>query len=251
MNFLPNANYHTHTLFCDGKDSAEDLIREAIRHGCPAIGFSGHSYVPFDDCCMSPEGTEEYIIEIRRLKELYKERIMVFLGIEQDYYSVVDCASFEYIIGSVHYVPYGGAYYSVDLSKDDFCQTVKNVYDGDYYAFAEAYYQLVGNIYNVTKCSIVGHFDLITKYNEGDCLFATNNTRYQKAADDALEQLIEAPVVLEINTGAMARGYRSSPYPAEELIRKWKAAGKRLILSSDCHEKQDLLFNFSEYAHWL
>ena len=251
MNFLANANYHTHTVFCDGKDSPEDLVREAIRRGCPAIGFSGHSYYSFDDCCMSPEGTEEYISEIRRLKEVYKKSIQIDLGIEQDIFSSIDRTAFDYVIGSVHYVPKNGKNCSVDFSPDDFSENVRDVFDGDYFAFAEAYYQLVGRVYEVTKCDIVGHFDLITKFNEADRLFSTKDIRYQKAANEALEQLIEAPVLLEINTGAMARGYRSSPYPADELIRKWKKAGKKLILSSDCHEKTDLLYGFSNYIHCL
>ena len=47
------SNYHTHTAFCDGRDEPEAIVREAIRLGCPELGFSGHSHVPFDDCCLS------------------------------------------------------------------------------------------------------------------------------------------------------------------------------------------------------
>lgn len=251
MNFLPNTNYHTHTIFCDGKDTPEELVREAISLGCPAIGFSGHSYYTFDDCCMTPEGTEAYIREIRRLKKVYRDKIQIFLGIEQDIFSVIKNDSYDYVIGSVHYVPHGKEYHSVDYTREDFIHTVETVYDGDYYAFSEAYYKLMGSVYEVTKCDIIGHFDLITKFNEGDCLFSTRDARYRKAADDALERLMEAPAVLEINTGAMARGYRSSPYPAEEFIQKWKAAGKKLVFSSDCHEKNQLMYGFSDCFRWL
>ena len=49
------SNYHTHTILCDGKDRPEELVLEALRLGCPAIGFSGHSYAPYDEAyCMSP-----------------------------------------------------------------------------------------------------------------------------------------------------------------------------------------------------
>ena len=27
------SNYHTHTTYCDGKDSPEELVREAVRLG--------------------------------------------------------------------------------------------------------------------------------------------------------------------------------------------------------------------------
>ena len=43
------SSYHTHTTFCDGKDSPEELVLEAIRLGCPEIGFSGHAHTAFDE----------------------------------------------------------------------------------------------------------------------------------------------------------------------------------------------------------
>ena len=58
---MPLSNYHTHTAYCDGKDTPRALVEEAVRLGCPALGFSGHSYTAYDpDCCMSPEGTQAY-----------------------------------------------------------------------------------------------------------------------------------------------------------------------------------------------
>lgn len=51
------SNFHTHTCLCDGKDRPEDLVQEALRLGCPALGFSGHAYAPYDgDYCMSRRG---------------------------------------------------------------------------------------------------------------------------------------------------------------------------------------------------
>ena len=40
MNVL--ANYHTHTVFCDGTDSAEAVADQALRYGMHELGFSGH-----------------------------------------------------------------------------------------------------------------------------------------------------------------------------------------------------------------
>ena len=33
------ANYHTHTTFCDGRDTPEQLVQESIRLGCPTLGW--------------------------------------------------------------------------------------------------------------------------------------------------------------------------------------------------------------------
>ena len=90
------SNFHTHTCLCDGKDRPEDLVQEALRLGCPALGFSGHAYAPYDgDYCMSPAGTEEYKAEIRRLQEKYAGQIRIYLGIEQDFYSPASTEGYD------------------------------------------------------------------------------------------------------------------------------------------------------------
>ena len=56
-------NFHTHTTFCDGKNTAEEVVLSAIEKGFSAIGFSGHGYTPFDlRYCM--QDMEGYIKEI-------------------------------------------------------------------------------------------------------------------------------------------------------------------------------------------
>ena len=94
---------------------------------------------------------------------------------------------------------------------------------------------------------MIAHFDLITKYNEGNALFNTSHPRYIAAADGALDRLIDTPVLLEVNTGAIARGYRSEPYPENRIRQRWLDAGKELVLSSDCHDKRYLLYEFEKW----
>ena len=243
------SNYHTHTVFCDGKDTPEELVCEAIRLGCPELGFSGHAHVPFEDCCMTPEGTERYKKEIRRLQEKYGDRIRVYCGVEQDYFSDLPTDDYDYGIGSVHYINRNDRFLSVDESVESFRNTAQTYYAGDFFAFAEDYYALVGQIHEKTGCRIVGHFDLITKFNEGDSLFDTGDARYRRAALSALERLSGKGLLFEINTGAMARGYRRTPYPAPWLLRELIARGEGLILSSDCHDKRFLLYGLEEYAN--
>ena len=241
------SNYHTHTQFCDGADSPEELVLEAIRMGCPEIGFSGHSFLPGESWCMSKEGTVQYCNEIHRLQKKYKNQICVRLGIEQDLRSEIDQSCYEYIIGGVHYVPKNGQFYSVDESRDSFINAVMDVWNVDFYAFAEDYYSQVELLWEETHCTITAHFDLVTKYNEGNCLFHTDHPRYLAASDAALNRLISSPCLLEINTGAISRGYRQTAYPEQRIRDRWLAAGNELILSSDCHEKKKLLFRFEEY----
>ena len=81
-------NFHTHTTFCDGKHTAEEMTLGAIRMGLPAVGFSGHSYTAFDTSyCMSQAGTQAYREEIRRLQQVYGGQISIWLGIEHEYFA--------------------------------------------------------------------------------------------------------------------------------------------------------------------
>lgn len=238
-------NIHTHTLFCDGKDTPEELVKYALSCGCTEIGFSGHSFtdIPDDDpFCMTPEATKEYKQEINRLKLVYSDKIKIILGVEQDYYSDCDTSDYEYIIGSVHYVLKNGYYIPIDETSEIQINAVKKHYNGDFYAFIEDYYSLVGDLYNKTKCDIIGHFDLITKFNEGNCLFDENHPRYISAVDKALEKLFNFNVKFEINFGGVARGYKKTPYPSSVIKDKIINAGKPIIYTSDCHKKELLLF---------
>lgn len=239
------SNYHTHSRYCDGKDSLEELVEEAIRLGCPELGFSSHAHVPFEDCCMSREGTQAYIREVRDLAERYRGQIRILLGVEQDYYSDLPTEAYDYVIGSVHYLVRDGVWFSVDESREGQQRAVARHYGGDWYAFIEDYYAHVAEIYEKTRCTVVGHFDLVTKFNEDGGLFDTAHPRYRHAALAALDRLCETPALFEINTGAMARGYRTSPYPEAFLLHELERRGAGLILSSDCHDKSKLLYGLT------
>jgi histidinol-phosphatase (PHP family) len=60
-----------------------------------------------------------------------------------------------------------------------------------------------------------------------------------------------APVALEVNTGGIARGYTSEPYPSQDLLSQWLAAGKQVLFASDCHNAEQLLFGYDLYKKHL
>lgn len=246
------SNYHTHTCFCDGKHTPEEMVQEAIRLGCPELGFSSHSHTAFDTrFCLSKAGTEEYIATLRSLQEKYRGQIQIRIGLEQDYYSDAPEYPFDYVIGSVHYIKKDGHYLPVDESRELQQEHVAKFYGGDYYGFVEDYFETVADVYRKTRCQIIGHFDLVTKFNRDGDLFDTRHPRYQAAAHKALDALLDAPAVLEVNTGAISRGYTTEPYPAKDILDRWRAAGKGIVFSSDCHSKEHLLFGYEYYKALL
>ncbi|MBE6991246.1 MAG: histidinol-phosphatase HisJ family protein [Ruminococcaceae bacterium] len=241
------ANYHTHSTYCDGNDSLEQMTLAAIEKGFDTLGFSGHSYTFFDEeYCMTKENTVRYQQDIASLKEKYAGKIQLLCGIEQDMYSTEDTGCYDYAIGSAHYVKKGSRYLAVDNSAQQFMGQINELYDGNCYAFCEDYFSQISSLYERTGCDIIGHFDLVTKFNEGNVLFDESHPRYREAAETAATKLIAADVPFEINTGAMAKKLRTSPYPATRLCDFIAANGGRFILSSDCHSKNLLDFGFDE-----
>ena len=124
---------------------------------------------------------------------------------------------------------------------------VEKLYGGDIYAFAEDYFRLVGDLWERTRCRIIGHFDLLTKFNEDGTLLDETHPRYLRAAGEALDRLLEAPVLFEINTGAISRGYRTEPYPAKDIRNYIRKHGGMMILSSDSHQKDTIAYRFRDY----
>ena len=243
---------HVHTTYCDGEDTPEDIILAAIDKGLTELGFSGHSYTPFDnDYCMTPENEALYFKEINFLKDKYKDKIKVLCGIEQDYYSPPISYPYDYVIGSVHYVKCKNKYITLDLTEDIFVSAVSEFFDGNYYALAEKYFETVAEMVKKTKPDIIGHFDIVEKFNEGNKLFCENNARYVNAYKKAADEIIPYNIPFEINTGAVSRGYRSVPYPSPEITEYIKSRGGRFVLSSDSHSKDTLCFDFEKYNYLI
>ncbi len=236
-------NFHTHTVYCDGADTPEDIIKEAIKKGFTNIGFSSHSNTPFEDFyCMSPESARIYRNKILELKEKYKNHIKVHLGIEQDIFSPIKVVGYDYIIASVHYVEKDGEYISLDNNTEIFDKAVAAF--GSAKELARNYFSLVGNTLEYTHADIIGHFDIITKFNENGVYFDENDSDYIKFATDAMEKLLSVP--FEVNTGAMSRGYKSKPYPSLTLLKKLHDMGGRVVYSSDAHAKENIDYAYDD-----
>lgn len=240
-------DYHIHSSFCDGNNSLREIVEEAIKKGFEEIGFSSHSYLECDkEYTMSEEGTKEYIREVNKLKKEYENEISIKLGIELDYYSEIDTSEFDYVIGSVHNIKIGDKYIPIDLSKEEFEYATLKYFGGDVYLFAEKYFETVGDIYNKTKCDIIGHFDLFSKFNEKENLFSETDERYINAYKKALDKIGCKDKVFEINSGAMSRKYRTLPYPNKEIRKIIKEKGGQFILSSDSHNLESIGYKFQE-----
>ena len=79
-------NYHSHSLYCDGRANMEDFIRFALSEGFTSYGFSSHAPLPFSTAwTMEWDAMDDYLAEFHRLKAKYAGQIELYIGLEIDY----------------------------------------------------------------------------------------------------------------------------------------------------------------------
>ena len=227
------ANYHTHTTLCDGKNTPREMAEEAVRLGFTHLGYSGHMDA---DIHMD---WETYRAEIARLREEYRGRLEILCGVELDTLYDPDCApGAEYIIGSTHFLDVPSERpLSVDASPEDLRTLAKEFFGGDWLRLAKAYYGLEATVYDRTRCTFVGHFDLVTRFNDDLRVIDEDSPAYLGPALEAMERLVRQGLPFEINCGAVNRGRKKELYPNRRLLKALRGFGGEIVISSDAHEK--------------
>ena len=231
-------NLHTHSTFCDGKDSPEEMILECIKRGFNSIGFSIHSYVPYTKTVAIPlDRIESYKVEIKRLKEKYKGIIDIYLGIEYDFYSEGSLDDYEYTIGSVHYLDTKNGILGFDNNLESTLNYIDTNFDNNSLSFAKCYYETVAKLPTLYNFDIIGHFDILVKNNQLKKFIDTESKEYLDLAKGAIDALKGKIDIFEVNTGAISRGYRNSPYPEKTLLKEFLIKGFKPVITTDCHNK--------------
>lgn len=253
---MENSNYlqnlHTHTTYCDGADTPERMVLSAIEKGFDSIGFSGHSYMYYSKYVqMTPEKTEKYRAEVAALKEKYRGKIDIYCGLEYDIYSDIDMSGYDYLIGSVHYLKRGDEFVGFDRGREEVERVINTYFEGDGMKYAEAYYEALAELPRYGKFDIIGHFDIITKHSDSIKFFDEDSEQYKKYVLEAADALRGKIPLFEVNTGAIARGYRKTPYPTADIIRELGRMGFGACITSDCHDARFLDCGFSDAERML
>lgn len=245
---MQKCNFHTHTVYSDGHDTPREMADTAVELGFRAIGFSDHSYThQREDYPMSLEGQREYRRDIRELASEYSDSIRIYCGIEQDAESSLPRDEYDYILSSVHELIYHGEFYPLDSNEAGQRRAVDTLFGGDYVELAKVYFHRLTEHVIRQKTDIVGHFDLITKYG----LVPENDSAYVDAALEAVREIVKHCKLFELNTGAIARGLRTVPYPAAFIVDEIHRLGGSFIINSDCHYRAKLTCWFDEGERFL
>lgn len=250
-------NYHSHTTYCDGSDKPEDMIKSAIAKGLKYYGFSTHGPVPFvTDWTIKKELINSYIEEVLFLKNKYKDKIKILLGLEIDYlpeigYSNVDKGiidKLDFIIGSVHYLGKNndGTMWTVDYTRDELQKGIEKSFDRDVRKAVEQYYENLGEMVENLHPDIVAHFDLIKKSNKGNYFFDENEEWYKNSVEKCLQRISKTDSIIEINTGGKSRNSMDEYYPSDWILEKILNLDIPITYSSDAHMADDIDFEFDE-----
>lgn len=245
------SNAHTHTSYCDGANTPAEMAARAYELGFSALGFSGHSfcvdYYFADGFGMNERALAAYKRDIAELRERYRGTMPIYMGLELDSMSELPLqGEFDYLIGSVHNLSApDGAPLPVDMSPSVTKRAIDSFYGGDVWGYVADYFAAVDKMLSERRVDICGHFDLICKYNGDGVLFDESDLRYRDMAAQVLERHI-GECVFEINTGAMARGVQTRPYPDYWLWEILRDNDATVMVNSDSHSVSTLDFALRE-----
>jgi histidinol-phosphatase (PHP family) len=159
-----------------------------------------------------------------------------------DYFSEIDKSKFDYVIASVHYIIKDNICYPIDHSAKQQMDCIEDAFGGDGYKMAEWYYNSVVDHVKKNKPDVVGHFDVISKFG-----VMPEDDKYFNIAVNAMREAAKYCDMFEINTGAIARGYKTLPYPHKRLLTELYNIDGKVCINADSHNPKylDLFFNES------
>jgi histidinol-phosphatase (PHP family) len=232
--------------FCGhAKDSLEAIVRAAIERGFTHYGLSEHG-PRYEASSLFPEERaagvgqlhtlfEAYAEEARRLQSEYADRIELLVGFETEKLpsgtwastmrELRDHHNFDYVVGSVHDL----SGHWVDYSAEMTAKIAEEV--GGKSEMQRLYFESLAELVETLEPEIVGHLDLIRKF---DGMQARIETHVFSSIDRALEAARAAGARLDVNCGAYRRGL-SPVYPLPEILRRAHAMEIRVTLGDDGH----------------
>ena len=235
------ANLHTHTTWCDGVNTPEEMIVAAIERRFDVLGFSSHS-----DMLEDPAA---YRAEIYALKAKYAGRLEVRCGVEAEYSPLFHRDGYEYVIGAVHYVrAEDGARVAVDMSPESLREGIAAHFGGSAERFIKAYFAAEREMLKAFDFDIMAHPDLIRKFNAKAPYFDEGAAWYREEVARLAQAIADSGKIVEINTGAISRGWLDDAYPAKEFRELLTTLGVKFIVSSDAHSADALDCEFERFT---
>lgn len=258
------SDYHTHTLYSNhGKGHPREMAAYAVEKGLLALGFSEH--FPLPEEVIEPSGgganmhwdqIDLYTKEVREAQEEFEGKIKILLGYEVDYLPSVDdqmranLAKYpaDYWVGSIHIVDHFRSNHEswlVDYSPEVFEEGMEEI--GGPQAVYTRYYELIREFATKYNHRIVGHLDMIKKFNVNKRYFDTDSEDYLSQVEATLDVLKATGKIVEINTAGAFKDI-GEIYPSDKILQMLLHRRLPVCLSSDAHRPDHVARDFS--ATW-
>ena len=104
----------------------------------------------------------------------------------------------------------------------------------------DEYFEKVASLADLKNIDIVAHFDVIAKITENGYYLDRNDKTFLSYGYEAISALKGKVPIFELNVGAIARKRALCAYPNEHFIREFKNQGFGAVITTDCHNKEDL-----------
>lgn len=236
-------NFHTHTHFCDGRATMDEMAAAAVAAGFVHVGFTPHSpiHIP-SPCNMSSDSVPLYKENLKRLKDRYAGVCEFYLGMEIDYLDpqhgpaskIYADYGLDYSIGSVHFIKnQEGVFVDVDGKFDSFRQKMAEFFHDDINYVVAEFYRSSSEMLSLGGFEILGHFDKIGQnasyYRPG----IEDEPWYRRLVGDYIDQIVASGITIEINTKARAEHGRF--FPGERYWKRLLEAGVPVVVNSDAH----------------
>ena len=223
-------DYHTHTSFSDGISSHSSYLNQANYAGIDELGFSDHFSIIDSHWTVKEEdrsGMQEQVMAIKKSHDL---PVRIRFGAEIDYIpgkegnilALIRHLPLDYVIGSVHFI----GNWNFDTDPRGFHG--KNI-DSLY----EQYYNTVRMAILSGLYDIIGHIDLIKKFNYYP---NTDPVLWYKKIIRSLKKM---KTVVELNTSGLNKPC-SEFYPDEIFLQQCFQANIPVTLGSDAHEANQI-----------
>lgn len=252
------SNVHTHSHYCDGKDSPMDYVSQALATGMVSLGFSSHAPLPFDcKWCMKPDQLDKYLIELRLIQRSITN-LEVYKGLEIDFIPGIIAPSvfrgkLDFTIGSIHFVEKldNGTRWEIDGQHTFFLEGLENIFKNNIQDAIVRYYELTREMV-LTDCpSVIGHLDKIKIQNTNNKLFDETEPWYQAEILKTLEAIHDAGSIVEVNTRGLYLKKSSTTYPSPWILKIIQEKKIPVTVSSDAHHPKDVTNQFQETAKTL
>ena len=235
---------HNHSTGSDGKLSPEEVILKAIELRWDYVYFTDHYLLPPDFPLKGNRGyfNKEYIKDVKKLREKYKDKIKIYFGAEfnwfEDYSKWLRKEAkkdFDYVIGSIHFLfEKNGKFRLMEQGRDYYLETLRKF--GGVKGYVQEYYKQTKNLIKSEIYDSVGHFDYVKIYNKNKEFFSEDDAWYEELVLECLDLMKGSGMVLEINAGGF--GKCGASFPSEWIVKEARKRNIPITLGLDAHQEE-------------